>query len=78
MCLAVPGKLLQETSGEGLTRTGRLDFGGVEREVNLALVPEAKPGDYLLVHAGVAITILSPVEAEATLREIDSLNEAEQ
>ncbi|MFH2054403.1 MAG: HypC/HybG/HupF family hydrogenase formation chaperone [bacterium] len=78
MCLAIPGKLITESGGSGLQCTGRLDFGGVIREVNLALVPEAKLGDYLLVHAGVALTILSEEEAEITLAELDNLSRAEE
>jgi hydrogenase expression/formation protein HypC len=67
MCLAVPGRLVSESGDTPLTRTGVVAFGGVSREVNLALVPDAEPGSYLLVHAGVAITVLSQERSMETL-----------
>lgn len=66
MCLAVPGKLVS-TAGQGLERTGSADFGGVLREVSLAFVPEAALGDYVIVHAGVAIAVLDEGAAAETL-----------
>jgi hydrogenase expression/formation protein HypC len=73
MCLAVPGKLLSVTDAQPLLRTGKVSFGGVLREVNMALVPEATIGDYLLVHAGIAIGIIDEKEAE---RVFDYLEES--
>jgi hydrogenase expression/formation protein HypC len=67
VCLAVPGRLVSESGDTPLTRTGVVDFGGVSREVSLALVPDAEPGSYLLVHAGVAITVLSHEQSMETL-----------
>jgi hydrogenase expression/formation protein HypC len=64
MCLAIPGKLISVTDAQPLLRTGKVSFGGVFREVNMALVPEASVGDYLLVHAGIAIGIIDEREAE--------------
>ena len=64
MCLAVPGKILTVTEGDGLTRSGRVSFGGVVREVNLAFVPEAAVGDYVMVHVGFAISRVDEQEAE--------------
>ena len=64
MCLAVPGKILTVTEGEGLTRCGRVSFGGVVREVNLAFLPEAVVGDYVMVHVGFAISRVDEGEAE--------------
>ncbi len=66
MCLAVPGKILSIT-GEGETRMGQVSFGGVGKEACLAFVPEAKLGDYVLVHAGFAISVLDEAEAAQTL-----------
>ncbi len=66
MCLAVPGKILEIYDESGL-RMGRLDFGGVVREACLSYVPEAKVGDYAIVHVGFAINMLSETEALATL-----------
>lgn len=79
MCLAVPGKLLSIT-GEGETRMGQVSFGGVGKEACLAFVPEAKVGDYVLVHAGFAISVLDEAEAQQTLeyfRQMGELAEAE-
>ncbi len=48
-----------------LTRAARVDFGGIVKEVNLAFVPEAAVGDYVLVHVGFAITVIDEAEARA-------------
>jgi len=69
MCLAIPGKILEIHEADGL-RTGRLDFGGAIREACLTYVPEAKVGDYAIVHVGFAINMLSEAEALATLETI--------
>jgi hydrogenase expression/formation protein HypC len=55
------------TSQEGCTRCGRVEFDGVVRDVNLACVPEAEVGDFVLVHAGVAIGRVRESEAQQTL-----------
>ena len=65
MCLAVPGKIVN-IEGEGLLRSGRVSFGGIVKNVNLAYVPEAKVGDYVIVHVGFAISIVDEVEAMRT------------
>jgi hydrogenase expression/formation protein HypC len=67
MCLAVPGKLIEITRGEGLLRSGRVSFAGVIKDINLAYVPEAKVDDYLLVHVGVALSIVDEQEAAEAL-----------
>jgi hydrogenase expression/formation protein HypC len=74
MCLAVPGRLLKVQGEEPLWLTGRVDFGGVIKEVSLACVPEAVAGEYVMVHAGVAISRLDEEEA---LRLLDSLRSIE-
>jgi hydrogenase expression/formation protein HypC len=76
MCLAVPGKLIEilETPS---AKMGKVDFGGVIREVCLEAVPEAEIGQYVIVHAGFALNTLSEEEAQATLdafRELDALD----
>jgi len=78
MCLAIPGRVL-EARDEGLDRIAQVDFGGVKREVRLDFVPEAGPGDYVLVHVGFAISRVDTHEAERTLemlREMGVLEEA--
>jgi hydrogenase expression/formation protein HypC len=77
MCLGVPGKIV-ETSGEDFFRMGKVDFGGIVREVSLAYVPEAQIDNYVIVHAGFALHILDEQEAQETLslfKEIGALNE---
>ena len=67
MCLAVPGQVLSIEGDDPLTRQGRIAFAGIVKVANLAYVPEAKVGDYVLVHAGVAISVIDEAEAEKTL-----------
>lgn len=67
MCLAVPARLVSVTDDEALFRTGVADVGGAQREVALACVPEARQGDFVLVHAGVAITVIDEAAAERML-----------
>lgn len=63
MCLAIPGKIVS-TSGKGpLELMGRVDFGGILKEVSLAYVPEVKSGDYVIVHAGFALSRVDEEEA---------------
>jgi hydrogenase expression/formation protein HypC len=77
MCLAVPGKLLDTQGDDPLERSGRVSFGGVVKEVSLACAPEAVPGDYVLVHVGVAIAVVDPEEAEETFRYLRAMGELE-
>jgi hydrogenase expression/formation protein HypC len=67
MCLAIPGALTTVEGDDPLTRQGRVSFGGIVKLVNLAYAPQAKIGDYVLVHAGFAIAIVDAVEARNTL-----------
>ena len=67
MCLAVPGKIIEITGEDPLMKCGKVSFGGVIKEVNLAYVPEAKIGDYVIVHVGFALSILDEEEAQETL-----------
>ena len=82
MCLAVPGKILSIDSGtEELMRFGKVNFGGIVKDVNLAYVPEAKIGDYVIVHVGFALNTVDEAEAEKVfeyLREIDGLDELKE
>jgi hydrogenase expression/formation protein HypC len=67
MCLAVPGEIVSIAEGDALCRMARVSFGGVVRSVSLACVPEATAGQYVIVHAGVALSILDEEAAEETL-----------
>jgi hydrogenase expression/formation protein HypC len=82
MCLAIPGKLLEITASLDETfRMGKVSFGGVKKDVSLALVPEAKVDDYVMVHVGAAISVVDEEEAKKTfevlsqLGELDDLNQ---
>lgn len=75
MCLAVPGQILTADGDDPLMRQGRVDFGGIVKVVNLAYVPEAMPGHYVLVHAGFAIAVIDEAEALKTLASLESLAE---
>jgi hydrogenase expression/formation protein HypC len=80
MCLAVPAKILSIYGDDPIMRLGRVDFGGIVKEINLAYVPEARIGDYVLVHVGFAITVIDAAEAGRVfehLREIGELADEE-
>jgi hydrogenase expression/formation protein HypC len=74
MCLAVPGKILN-IAGEDFARSARVSFGGIEREVSLAYVPEAEVGDYVIVHVGFAISMLDDAEAMRTFEYLKQMGE---
>jgi hydrogenase expression/formation protein HypC len=79
MCLAIPGKVVEIYSNEGL-QMARVRFGGVTREACLDYVPETQLGDYVLVHVGFAISRVDEEEARRTyeaLAELDQLGELE-
>ena len=78
MCLAVPGKILSIAGEDPLLRAGRVSFGGIVKEVNLAYTPEAAVGDYVIVHVGFALSIVDEAEAQEVfgyLKEMDELAE---
>jgi hydrogenase expression/formation protein HypC len=75
MCLAIPGRII-EVEHAGEHRMARIDFGGVIREAFLDFVPEAKIGDYVLVHVGFAIVRLDEQEAQRTLEYLRQLDPA--
>lgn len=77
MCLGIPGKIVQIYSSNDLLM-GKIDFGGVSREVCLAYVPEAKVGDYALIHVGFALNLISEKEAQETLALLNEITELEK
>lgn len=81
MCLAIPGKIKSiESQYNGLIRMAKVQFGGIVKEASLEMVPQAKEGDYVLVHVGVAISIVNEEEAQKTfeyLKEAGELDELE-
>ena len=78
MCLAVPGKIIRISEDEPIFRTGVIDFSGVTKEISLAYVPEAKIDDYVIVHAGFAISIVDEKEAQASLEAFRELSDSEE
>lgn len=72
MCLAIPGKVAQIEENHGM-RTGRIQFGGITRQACLDFVPEAKEGDYVMVHVGFAISVVDKEEAERTYALLESM-----
>jgi hydrogenase expression/formation protein HypC len=79
MCLGIPGKII-EIHTSGTLKMARVDFGGVIREACIETLPEAKVGDYTIIHAGFALNLLSDSEAQETLemlRQMDELGNAD-
>jgi len=74
MCLAIPGRIISMESGDPTMRIGRVDFGGVVREISLAFVPGAVVDDYVIVHAGFAISTVDESEAKLTLDYIEQVD----
>ena len=66
MCLAIPGKIIKRENEKGI-----VDLGGVEKEIILSFVPEAKEGDWVLIHTGFGINIVSEEDALETIRILD-------
>ncbi len=80
MCLAIPGKIISVNGEDPMFRVGKVSFGGVVKEISLAYTPDALIGNYVLVHAGFAISIIDDSEAEKVfeyLRQVDELGASE-
>ena len=78
MCLAVPGQILSVKGDDPLFRSGRVSFGDVIKEVNLSCVTEAKPGDYVLVHVGMALSVVDEAEAKQVLGYLKEMGELDE
>lgn len=77
MCLAVPGRVVEVRAVDALQRTGTVDFAGVMKEVDLSYTPEAGVGDYVIVHAGFAISVVDEEEAARTLELLRQIGQTE-
>lgn len=76
MCLAIPGKITAiESRFDGMARFAKVSFGGILKEASLEMVPSAKKGDYVLVHVGVAISIVDEKEAMQTFKYLEEMGE---
>ena len=81
MCLAIPGKITSIAGDDPLERMGKVDFGGIQKDVSLAYVPEAQVGDYVIVHVGFALSRVDESEANKVfeyLREMGELTELKE
>jgi hydrogenase expression/formation protein HypC len=74
MCLAIPGQLLDISGDEPLFRRGRVAFGALVKDVSLACLPAVRVGDYVLVHAGIALSIIDADEAQRVFDLIAALD----
>lgn len=73
MCLAIPGEILSIDESDSLLRNARVRFSGVIKEVSLSMVPDARVGQYVIVHAGLALSVLDEEEAQKLLEELQQL-----
>jgi hydrogenase expression/formation protein HypC len=79
MCLAIPGKIISmNTTVDDLLRTAKVSFSGILKDVNLSMTPEAKTGDYVLVHVGVAISIVDEQEANKIFSYLTEMGEVDE
>ena len=76
MCLGIPGKVITIQGDDPFYRTGKVEFGKILKEISLAYVPEVQVGDYVVVHAGFAISIVDEEEAQSIFKLIEELKEA--
>lgn len=79
MCLAIPGRILSIIPKTDETfRMGKVSFGGITKEVNLSMVPDAVVNDYVLVHVGVAISRIDEEEAKLTFEYLKQIGETNE
>lgn len=77
MCLGIPGRVEEFSCTEALQRTAMVNFGGIRKSVNLAFVPDAKVGDYVIVHVGFAISIVDEEEALRVFEYLEEIGQTE-
>ncbi len=79
MCLAIPGKIIEiNAEFDDIFRTAKVSFGGIQKEINLCMVPDAQLGDYVLVHVGVAISKIDEDEALKVFDYLKAMGEVEE
>ncbi len=78
MCLGIPGKIIHVACDGPLNRTGKVSFGEIQKEINLTYTPGAVPGDYVIVHAGFAISKIDETEAEKVFEYLDQMGALEE
>ena len=77
MCLGIPGKIISIDNEPGVFKNALIDFGGVTKTVNISLTPDIKVGEYSLVHAGIALSIINESEANKIINLLESLEETQ-
>jgi hydrogenase expression/formation protein HypC len=77
MCLGVPGLLVERQAASEELASGIVEFAGIRRRVCLACVPDAQPGDYVLVHAGIAISTIDATEAQRVFAHLRAMDDSE-
>jgi len=75
MCLAIPGRIVSIEGDDPTLRSGSVDFAGIGKRVNLSCVPEAKVGDFVLVHVGFAISTIDEREARQVFEYLDAMGD---
>ena len=75
MCLAVPGKIIQIIGDDPFLRSAKVSFAGVVKLISLTCTPEARLGDFVLVHVGVAISVVDAQEAAETFRYLQAMGD---
>ena len=78
MCLAIPGQIIDIKGDDPLQRIGRVKFGGIVKEVNLAYTPQATVDDYVLVHVGFSLSIVDEEEAKKVFEYLDEMQELDE
>jgi hydrogenase expression/formation protein HypC len=79
MCLAIPGKIVSvSVETDEISRPAKVSFGGILKEINLCFVPEASVGDYVLVHVGVALSVVDEEQAHETLNYLRQMGELDE
>ncbi len=77
MCLAIPGRIKTIYGDDALSRLGEVDFSGIQKEISLAYLPAAQINDYVIVHAGFAISIIDEEDARASLKAFQAMDDFE-
>jgi hydrogenase expression/formation protein HypC len=77
MCLGIPGKVVRWLDRDSAFATAEIEFDGLRRTCSMACVPEAQVDDYVIVHAGIAITRIDPIEAARVFAELARLQDDE-
>ena len=79
MCLAIPGKILSiEEEIDSVFKIGKVSFSGVPKKINLSLVPDAKVGEHVLVHVGVAVSMIDEEEAKKTMAFLEGTGDLDE